>query len=77
MRQCDANSNQPCDALRACSCRLSLREVRIEGARLELHHIGNRQDRSAFNAMVLCTLCHAKLHADPRLKAYARIDGLR
>jgi hypothetical protein len=33
---------------------------------LELHHIGNRQDRSAFNAMVLCVLCHAKLHADRR-----------
>src|SRR6516164_4872788 len=31
--------------------------------RLELHHIGNRQDRSAFNAMVLCVRCHAKLHA--------------
>jgi hypothetical protein len=28
----------------------------------ELHHIGNRQDRSAFNAMVLCARCHAKLH---------------
>jgi hypothetical protein len=24
--------------------------------RLELHHIGNRQDRSGFNAMVLCVL---------------------
>jgi hypothetical protein len=34
--------------------------------RLELHHIGNRQDRSAFNAMVLCVRCHAKLHADRR-----------
>jgi hypothetical protein len=34
--------------------------------RLELHHIGNRQDRSAFNAMVLCVVCHAKLHADRR-----------
>jgi len=33
---------------------------------LELHHIGNRQDRSAFNAMVLCVHCHAKLHADRR-----------
>jgi DNA-directed RNA polymerase subunit RPC12/RpoP len=29
--------------------------------RLEFHHIGNRQDRSAFNAMVLCVRCHAKL----------------
>jgi len=33
---------------------------------LELHHIGNRQDRSVFNAMALCVLCHAKLHADRR-----------
>ena len=33
---------------------------------LELHHIGNRQDRSAFNALVLCVRCHAKLHADRR-----------
>jgi 5-methylcytosine-specific restriction endonuclease McrA len=33
---------------------------------LELHHIGNRQDRSAFNAMVLCVRCHAKLHAARR-----------
>ena len=31
---------------------------------LELHHIGNRQDRSAFNVMVLCVRCHAKLHVD-------------
>ena len=31
--------------------------------RLELHHIGNRQDRSAFNAMVLCVRCHAKASA--------------
>jgi hypothetical protein len=34
--------------------------------RLELHHVGNRQDRSGFNAMVLCVVCHAKLHADRR-----------
>jgi len=34
--------------------------------RLEPHHIGNRQDRSAFNAMVLCVCCHTTLHADRR-----------
>jgi len=33
---------------------------------LELHYIGNRQNHSAFNAMPLCVLCHAKLHADRR-----------
>jgi hypothetical protein len=40
---------------------------------LELHHIGSRQDQSAFNAMVLCTRCHARLHADRRQRFWTCI----
>lgn len=39
---------------------------------LEIHHIGDRQDHSAFNAMVLCVRCHAMLHADRRNRSSAR-----
>jgi hypothetical protein len=31
-------------------------------ANLELHHIGDRTDRSLFNVHVLCAACHRKEH---------------
>jgi 5-methylcytosine-specific restriction endonuclease McrA len=30
---------------------------------LELHHVGNRADRSGFNAEVLCSACHSARHS--------------
>jgi 5-methylcytosine-specific restriction endonuclease McrA len=39
---------------------------------LEVHHIGNRQDRSAFNAQVLCAECHGKEHYWRRLRTFRK-----
>jgi 5-methylcytosine-specific restriction endonuclease McrA len=39
-----------------------------EFEQLEVHHIGNRQDRSLFNAQVLCVPCHDKEHSARRLR---------
>jgi 5-methylcytosine-specific restriction endonuclease McrA len=43
-----------------------------EQEQLEVHHIGNRQDRSLFNAQVLCVPCHSKEHRERRLLTFKR-----
>jgi hypothetical protein len=35
-----------------------------ERERLELHHVGHRSDRSAFNCQVLCASCHRSYHRE-------------
>jgi hypothetical protein len=46
-------------------CRCEICASKLE---LELHHIGNRQDRSLFNCKVLCAGCHRRLHARARAR---------
>jgi hypothetical protein len=43
--------------------------------RLELHHVGHRADRSSFNALALCVLCHRRWHAVEREGVRRSLQG--